>query len=124
MNNSTTLASKAVAITLLIFANSTFTAAQEEAEPSSRETLTLGINHVGLTVSDLEKSTAFFTETLDWKEVGGYPDYPSKFVTDGKIFLTLWQATNPETATPFDRKNNIGLHHLALTVTSFEGTDK
>lgn len=87
------------------------------------EVLTLGMNHVGLTVSDLEKSVAFFTEALDWAEVGGYPDYPSKFVTDGEIFLTLWQATDPDSAIPFDRKNNVGLHHLALTVKSLEALD-
>jgi len=88
-----------------------------------REVLTLGMNHVGLTVTDLDKSVAFFTEALDWKEVGGYPDYPSKFVTDGEIFLTLWQATDPDNAVLFDRKNNIGLHHLALTVKSLEALD-
>jgi lactoylglutathione lyase len=97
--------------------------AQEKSATEKREVLTLGMNHVGLTVSDLDKSVAFFVETLDWKEVGGYPDYPSKFVTDGEIFLTLWQATDPDTAIPFDRKNNVGLHHLALTVTSFEALD-
>jgi lactoylglutathione lyase len=97
--------------------------AQENATTEAHEVLTVGMNHVGLTVIDLDKSVAFFVETLDWKEVGGYPDYPSKFVTDGEIFLTLWRATNPESAIRFDRKNNVGLHHLALTVTSFEALD-
>jgi lactoylglutathione lyase len=105
---------------LLLPANS---AAQEKSATEKREVLTLGMNHVGLTVRDLDKSVAFFVETLDWREVGGYADYPSKFVTDGEIFLTLWQATIPDTAIPFDRKNNVGLHHLALTVTSFEALD-
>ncbi len=89
-----------------------------------REVLTSGLNHVGLTVSNLEKSVAFFVETLDWKNVGGFPDYPSVFVTDGEIFVTLWQSTDPENTVPFDRKNNVGLHHLALTVTSFEALDE
>lgn len=92
-------------------------------EDGQREVLTRGMNHVGLTVSDLDKSTAFFTEVLDWEEVGGFPDYPSKFVTDGEMFLTLWQATDPETAVAFDRKNNVGLHHLAFTVVSREALD-
>ena len=87
-------------------------------EGGDREVLTRGMNHVGLTVSDLNKSAAFFTEILDWEEVGGYPDYPSKFVTDGEMFLTLWQATDPEAAIAFYRKNNVGLHHLAFTVVS------
>ena len=33
--------------------------------------------------------------------------------------ITMWQAENPHTAVPFDRKNIIGLHHFALNV---EGT--
>jgi len=95
----------------------------QESKSEGREVLTLGMNHVGLTVTDLDRSVAFFTDALDWKVVGGYPDYPSKFVTDGEIFLTLWQATDPENAIAFDRKNNVGLHHLALTVNSLEALD-
>ena len=107
-----------MAIAALILALPGFTFAQD-----SGEVLTRGMNHVGLTVSNLDKSTAFFTETLGWEEVGGYADYPSKFVTDGEMFLTLWQTTDPENAIPFDRKNNVGLHHLAITVVSREALD-
>jgi len=82
--------------------------------------LTQGINHLGLTVSNLEQSTKFFNETLGWKVVGGYDEYPSKFVTDGKIFLTLWQVKDQSKTIAFNRKNNVGLHHLALSVASLE----
>ncbi|MDJ0675063.1 MAG: hypothetical protein QNJ36_06750 [Calothrix sp. MO_167.B42] len=34
--------------------------------------------------------------------------------------LTLWRAADPEKATPFDRKNIIGLHHFALKADSVE----
>ena len=44
------------------------------AADGEREVLTRGMNHVGLTVRDLDASTAFFTEVLDWEEVGGFPD--------------------------------------------------
>lgn len=80
--------------------------------------MTQGVNHLGLTVSNLNASVSFFTGVLGWKHVGGYDDYPSKFVTDGKIFLTLWQTQNGNQFTPFNRKNNVGLHHLALSVGS------
>lgn len=82
----------------------------------AEKVMTQGLNHLGLTVSDLDATTTFFTQHLGWREVGGYPDYPSKFVTDGKVFLTLWQTSSPKQYTAFDRKNNVGLHHLALTV--------
>lgn len=79
---------------------------------------TEGVNHIGLAVTDLEASAGFFTQTLGWRQAGGDPDYPAVFVTDGNSFVTLWRVTDPSTAVPFDRKNNVGLHHLAFTVKS------
>ena len=38
--------------------------------------------------------------------------------------ITLWQAENPESATAFDRKNVIGLHHFALGVENHAALDK
>lgn len=78
--------------------------------------LTNGAHHVGLTVSDLDAATDFFCAALGFHEAGGNPAYPSKFVSDGVTLITLWQASDPASATPFDRKSNIGLHHLALGV--------
>lgn len=78
--------------------------------------LTQGVHHVGLTVPNLEETSAFFIGTLGFTQVGEKPDYPAKFVSDGNIMVTLWQATNGADATPFDRKTVIGLHHLALVV--------
>ena len=48
--------------------------AQEKSASDKREVLTLGMNHVGLTVSDLDKSVAFFVETLDWREASSVPN--------------------------------------------------
>ena len=95
----------------------------QDAEQDGREVLTLGMNHVGLTVTNLADSVAFFTDALDWRVVGGDPEYPATFGTDGEIFLTLWQTADPDNAVAFDRKNNVGLHHLALTVKSLEALD-
>ena len=107
-----------VVVFVVIFASGIST-----GQESDRDVLTTGMNHVGLTVSNLEKSFAFFTETLNWQDAGGYPDYPSKFVTDGEMFVTLWQVTDTANYTSFDRKNNVGLHHLAITVKSREALD-
>jgi len=80
--------------------------------------ITQGAHHIGLTVPDLAAAAAFFMDTLGFSNVGEKPDYPALFVSDGTLMITLWQAANPTEATPFDRKNVIGLHHLALKVAS------
>jgi catechol 2,3-dioxygenase-like lactoylglutathione lyase family enzyme len=85
---------------------------------NTNQAITNGVHHVGLTVPDLEKSKTFFLETLGFDQVGELPDYPAVFLSDGSIMITLWQASDPASAVPFDRKNVIGLHHLALTVAS------
>jgi len=78
--------------------------------------LTCGVHHVGLTVPDLDQACAFFCDLLGFDQVGGVPNYPSIFVTDGRILLTLWRAADPTSARAFDRRANIGLHHLSLAV--------
>ena len=82
----------------------------------TNQAVTNGVHHIGLTVPDLEKTQTFFLETLGFEQVGEVPDYPAVFVSDGSIMITLWQATDPASAVPFDRKNVIGMHHLAFTV--------
>ncbi|MEN0035480.1 MAG: VOC family protein [Cellvibrio sp.] len=85
---------------------------------------TLGIDHIGLTVKYLSESAAFFTEQLGWKVVGEMPSYPAIFVSNGHMKLTLWQAENSGSSVPFDRKANIGLHHLAIAVPSFDALER
>lgn len=86
------------------------------------EKLTAGVHHVGLTVGDLEASVGFF-EALGFERIGGRPDYPSVFVSDGSVMLTIWQA-KVDDPTPFDRTSNIGLHHLCLKMTSADAVQK
>jgi catechol 2,3-dioxygenase-like lactoylglutathione lyase family enzyme len=78
--------------------------------------LTHGVHHIGLTVPDLDQARGFFCGVLGFDEVGGVPAYPAIFVSDGAILLTLWRAADPLTARAFDRRANIGLHHLSLAV--------
>ena len=77
---------------------------------------TQGVHHIGFTVPDVRETARFFTEVLGFQQVGGRPAYPAIFVADGTVMLTLWQATDPDNASPFDRKNCVGLHHVALRV--------
>ena len=78
--------------------------------------LTQGAHHIGLTVPDLAETRAFFQDTLGFSQVGEVPDYPAVFLNDGTTMITLWQVADPETAMSFDRKNIVGLHHVALKV--------
>ncbi|MEM7770039.1 MAG: VOC family protein [Cyanobacteria bacterium P01_A01_bin.37] len=82
--------------------------------------LTQGTHHVGLTVPDLTATRDFFINTLEFTQIGDVPDYPAVFLSDGTVMITLWQAVDPANATPFDRKNIIGLHHVALKVNSID----
>ena len=79
--------------------------------------ITKGVHHIGLTVSRLEESAAFFTDILGWKEVRRKDDYPAIFVSDGTTMVTLWK-NKEEPAALFDKNKNIGLHHVALAVES------
>lgn len=85
--------------------------------------LTRGVHHVGLTVPDLDQAQSFFCGLLGFDEVGGVASYPSIFVSDGVTLLTLWRAADPVTARAFDRRANIGLHHLSLAVEDDDALD-
>lgn len=67
--------------------------------------ITQGAHHIGLTVPNIDAARDFFIDVLEFKQVGAVPEYPAYFVSDGTAMLTLWQAADPESATPFDRKN-------------------
>ncbi|MGX6998293.1 VOC family protein [Caballeronia sp. KNU42] len=85
--------------------------------------LTLGIDHVGLTVRNLSITRDFFIDALGWQQVGARPNYPAAFVSDGHVTLTLWEVGDTADCVEFDRKTNVGLHHLALRVGSKEDLD-
>jgi catechol 2,3-dioxygenase-like lactoylglutathione lyase family enzyme len=87
------------------------------------ENVTIGVDHVGLTVKDLDAARSFFVDCLGWKVVGGRPEYPAIYVSDGVAVLTLWRVENPATCVEFNRRTNVGLHHLALRMPNREALD-
>jgi catechol 2,3-dioxygenase-like lactoylglutathione lyase family enzyme len=80
---------------------------------------TTGLNHLGLTVRDLDQTTEFFVDVLGWDLTARDESYPRTTVTDGSLRLTLWQVQS-DTPIPFNRKTGLGLHHLALEVADEE----
>jgi catechol 2,3-dioxygenase-like lactoylglutathione lyase family enzyme len=80
--------------------------------------ITKGINHLGLAVLNLEQTAKFFVDGLGWSESGRDPTYPRTAVSDGHVRLTLWQVDHSKPIVAFDRRRNVGLHHLALEVRS------
>ncbi|MDD1781007.1 VOC family protein [Enterovibrio sp. ZSDZ35] len=85
---------------------------------------TIGLHHLGLSVDDLEASKSFFVEVLGWQESGYDSSYPRTAVSDGTLRLTLWQVDNRLGGAKFDRKKNVGLHHLAIQVASESKLDE
>ena len=95
------------------------------AEPSNKvKNWVGGIDHLGLTVSDLNSSKAFFTDVLGFKVLGNDPTYPAYFLSNKKTTITLWRIKNNEKRVEFNRAKNVGLHHLALSVESIEKLNK
>jgi catechol 2,3-dioxygenase-like lactoylglutathione lyase family enzyme len=87
------------------------------------ETTTYGFDHIGLSVRDLASTLTFFCDCRGWRVIGERPDYPAAFVSDGRGVMTLWQVESPDKAIAFDRRANVGLHHLAVAVVDQAGLD-
>ena len=65
----------------------------------------------------------FFTDVLGFKVVGNDPTYPACFLSNKKI-IELWRVKNDEKRVAFNQSENVGLHHLALSVESIEKLSK
>ena len=84
---------------------------------------TLGFDHVGLTVKDLDAARSFFVDCLGWSVVGGRSEYPAVYVSDGRAVVTLWRVRDLAAYNDFNRSTNVGLHHLALRLPSREALE-
>ncbi|MCP4769753.1 MAG: VOC family protein [Gammaproteobacteria bacterium] len=79
---------------------------------------TQGINHLGLSVRNLDETVSFFVDCLGWEESGRDESYPRSAVSDGCIRLTLWQVDYDLAVNQFQFRQNVGLHHFALELAS------
>lgn len=74
--------------------------------------------HIGLSVTDLDRSLAFYREVLelDVIQTSAGPQRRYAFLgAGGRLFLTLWQ----QSADGFEPRQ-AGLHHLAFELPTFE----
>ncbi|MBJ2138141.1 VOC family protein [Paraglaciecola chathamensis] len=102
----------------VMFSASTLLHAQELGQIQAQEQSVQGVDHVGLAVSDLKASERFFTQYAGFHVLSRDEKYPSVFLSNNSVVITLWRVTDPSRAVAFDRKHNVGLHHLALRVSS------
>jgi catechol 2,3-dioxygenase-like lactoylglutathione lyase family enzyme len=79
---------------------------------------TSAVHHVALTVSDVRRSQAFYTEVLNFKHVTDFG--PRALLHNGSFLLALTPPPDAEQAPANDRfnENRIGLDHLSLGVAS------
>ncbi|MFJ3199155.1 VOC family protein [Streptomyces sp. NPDC086989] len=78
----------------------------------------LRTGHVGLNVTDLTRSLAFYQDALGFELLGEGKEEDRRFAflgQDGELVLTLWQQADSGYATAA-----AGLHHLALAAATIE----
>lgn len=80
--------------------------------------MTLNTGHIGLNVTDLDRSLAFYRDVLGLTLVGEGKEEDRRYAFLGegeRLVLTLWQ----QAGQPYDG-GRAGLHHLALEAESIE----
>ncbi|HEU0007535.1 MAG TPA: VOC family protein [Terriglobia bacterium] len=82
----------------------------------------LQTGHIGLNVSDVERSKVFYHEVFGFKAVGESREEGRRFVFLGleeKLVLTLWQQAEGR----FEKRRP-GLHHLSFQVATIQEVQK
>ncbi|MGK8500384.1 VOC family protein [Nocardia asiatica] len=78
----------------------------------------LATGHIGLNVSDLDRSVDFYRRALGFEQLAASTDAQRRWAflgAEGKLVVTLWEQSDGtfSTATP-------GLHHLSFQVDTIE----
>ena len=85
----------------------------------------LGLEHLDLTVNDLERSIAFYGSVLGMLGFRRLPPHPEGYTAwhNPYMSIALRPAAPEEQGRPFNRYR-VGLHHLALKARSREDVDR
>ncbi|MFE2954776.1 VOC family protein [Nocardia tengchongensis] len=78
----------------------------------------LAPGHIGLNVTDLDRSVSFYRRALGFEQLGAGGEGAQRFAflgRDGQLQVTLWQQSDGE----FSAKTP-GLHHLSFQVDTIE----
>jgi glyoxylase I family protein len=75
-----------------------------------------GIHHVTLTVTDIKRSTEFYTKHLGFQVAVEFD--PRVLLSNGSLLLALGPPPDPAQAIPSDtfNENRLGLDHVSLAV--------
>jgi lactoylglutathione lyase len=85
---------------------------------STPATLQLATGHVGLNVTDLQRSVDFYRRALGFEQLTANTQGPHRYAflgSDGALQLTLWQQSDARFST-----HTAGLHHLSFQVDTLE----
>lgn len=82
-----------------------------------------GVHHFRLTVSDVDRTVAFYTQLLGFKKLMDLN--PGAFLSNGSVGLGIGPHPFPDRALPSDRfdENRIGLDHMSFAVPSRAALD-
>lgn len=87
--------------------------------------MTLNLGHIGLNVTDLDRSLAFYRDVLGFAVLAEGKDDDRRYAFlgdgdgDGRPVLTLWQQAQGSYAS-----DRAGLHHLAFAADSIERVER
>ncbi|MGY2005841.1 VOC family protein [Nocardia gipuzkoensis] len=78
----------------------------------------LATGHIGLNVSDLDRSVEFYRRALGFEQLAASTDAQRRWAflgADGKLVVTLWEQSDGAFSTEMP-----GLHHLSFQVDSID----